>query len=147
MECVIALKIFVGTNELQNGKGFRRVRMGNRSRGSHRQSGEVRRYDRLNAMLVALLPISRKHKKITLSHFAAFLLIAVHERITTAELMSALDLEQSTMSRMTDFLSNYGKPGVEGLELIEAHDDPSDRRRKVYTLSRKGQELLDRMVI
>jgi DNA-binding MarR family transcriptional regulator len=115
--------------------------------------GEVTRSDRLNALLAGILPISKKHKKLTLSHLAALLLIAAHDQLTTAELMTALELEQSTVSRMTDLLSHHGKkgdegkPGVEGLDLIEGRDDPNDRRRKVYTLSQKGRAWLDRVLI
>jgi DNA-binding MarR family transcriptional regulator len=117
------------------------------------EHGAVTRSDRLNALLAGILPISRQHKKLTLSHLAALLLIAAHDKLTTAELMTALELEQSTVSRMTDLLSHHGKPGyegkpgVEGLDLIKGSDDPNDRRRKIYTLSPKGRALLDRMLI
>src|SRR5688572_30787673 len=112
-----------------------------------RRGGEVTRFDRLSALLAGILPISRKHKKLTLSHLAALLLIAIHEQLTTAELTDALGLEQSTVSRMTDLLSDYGKPGTKGLDLIEGRDDPQDRRRKIYSLSIKGRALLDQMLI
>jgi DNA-binding MarR family transcriptional regulator len=115
--------------------------------------GEVTRSDRLNSLLAGILPISKRHKKLTLSHLAALLLIAAHDQLTAAELETALELKQSTVSRMTDLLSHHGKkgdegkPDVEGLDLIEGRDDPADRRRKIYSLSQKGRAWLDRVLI
>jgi DNA-binding MarR family transcriptional regulator len=123
-----------------------RVMVKKAEKADQREGGATQR-DRLSALLAGILPISRKHKKLTLSHLAALLLIAVHEQLTAAELTDALGLEQSTVSRMTDLLSGYGKRGTKGLDLIQDRDDPQDRRRKIYSLSPKGRALLDQMLI
>jgi DNA-binding MarR family transcriptional regulator len=101
---------------------------------------------RLEAIRSVVVPISRKHKKMPLSHFAAVVVIALRSEISAAELMSTIELDDSTVSRMTDLLSHWGRPGVEGLGLIDIRTDPNDKRRRLYSLSSKGQAFIDRLI-
>jgi DNA-binding MarR family transcriptional regulator len=71
------------------------------------------------------------------------------EPVDLTNIGKALELTKAAASRNYYRLS-VGLRGTEGLDLIEAHDDPMDYRRKLITLTSKGvqvaQELVDYVI-
>ncbi|MFD2261621.1 MarR family winged helix-turn-helix transcriptional regulator [Lacibacterium aquatile] len=75
----------------------------------------------------------------------SFLTLASNEGLSLGELASRLDIAQSSASRNVAALSAWHSFGKPGLDLVEAKEDPRERRRKLVTLTPKGHELIERL--
>ena len=69
--------------------------------------------------------------------------IASHNGCRTTEMPKALNLAQSSISRCTDWLSDYHRLGKPGMGLIRKVVDPTDRRVKRVHLTYKGECLME----
>ena len=69
--------------------------------------------------------------------------IASHNGCRTAEMPKALNLAQSSISRCTDWLSDYHRLGKPGMGLIKKVVDPNDRRERRVYLTWKGECLME----
>lgn len=70
------------------------------------------------------------------------LIVALEPGITMKRMAEKLGLSQSSTSRNVSALSKthrYGKPGY---DLITAKEDPTERRRKIVTLTAKGERVM-----
>jgi DNA-binding MarR family transcriptional regulator len=75
-----------------------------------------------------------------------FLLIAeASEDIHMRDLQSTLNMPSSSTSRNVAALSKFHRTGTPGLDLVEAYEDPKDRRFKRVRLSAKGRALRSRI--
>ena len=86
--------------------------------------------------------------KINLSNALAFFYISLHEGLTQQELMEALDVDQSAVSRWAAALSSNvhrdaNQVEREGLGLIETRTAGSNRKELHHYLSPSGKRLLD----
>jgi DNA-binding MarR family transcriptional regulator len=73
----------------------------------------------------------------------SFLTIARHEGLSMGELANRLSIAQSSASRNIAALSKWHSFGREGHDLVEAHEDPRERRRKIVSLTPRGRHLLE----
>ena len=74
-----------------------------------------------------------------------FLLVAQNPGIKVGELVTRLDIAQSSTSRNVAYLSKWRAFEEEGHDLIEAVEDPKDRRTKVVNLTAKGKRLAEKV--
>jgi len=78
----------------------------------------------------------------TMAHFLA-VADRAPEEISMGELAEAIGLSQSSTSRNIAYLGKTWKPGVAGLDLVEAFEDPMERRRKLVRLTPKGKRVAE----
>jgi DNA-binding MarR family transcriptional regulator len=77
---------------------------------------------------------------------AVFFYVASHNGCLTTGLTDKLGMAQSSLSRCTDWLSDYHRLGKPGMGLIAKVMDRQDRRARRLYLTRKG-ELVSRQII
>jgi len=74
---------------------------------------------------------------------AVLLKVAKHPvPIKMSEIATELGLSQSTVSRNVAFLGDWNRRKEEGHKLLEAYEDPMERRRKLVRLTAKGKRFL-----
>ena len=74
-----------------------------------------------------------------------FLLVAQNPGIKVGELVERLGIAQSSTSRNVAYLSKWRAFEEEGHDLIEAVEDPRDRRTKTVNLTAKGKRLAEKL--
>ena len=67
--------------------------------------------------------------------------ILKYEGISMKDLAEKVGIAQSSTSRNVAALSKWHRLGKEGLDLVEAIEDPAERRRKIVYLTSKGKAL------
>lgn len=75
-------------------------------------------------------------------HITAFLLVAQRGEMPMADLEKGMGLAQSSISRAVAKLGKGYSPREPGFGLIEAEEDPYERRRKIIRLTPRGRELV-----
>ncbi|GGD03612.1 MarR family transcriptional regulator [Pyruvatibacter mobilis] len=76
-----------------------------------------------------------------------FLMAARKEGVGMREMQDHLGVARSTMSRNVGILSSTGyRKGVPGFGLIEAREDPEDRKAKQVYLTPKGRRFLENLL-
>jgi DNA-binding MarR family transcriptional regulator len=71
------------------------------------------------------------------------LVVAQHPGITMQKLSDETGLAQSSCSRNVAMLSKFHRLGKPGYDLVEAVDDPRERRRKIVYLTPHGRKLVN----
>lgn len=99
---------------------------------------EVRSLRRLRQVIELLRGLEENLPAQTIS---VFLLVATNPGTTMRDLQSKLGAWSSTVSRNISALSTHKSLGVKGLGLVEAVEDPADRRYKVVNLTIAGEKL------
>ena len=70
---------------------------------------------------------------------AVFLTVAKHPvPIKMQDIADDLGLAQSSVSRNVAWLGSWSRHHKKGQELVEAYEDPTERRRKLVRLTAKG---------
>lgn len=69
--------------------------------------------------------------------------VGAHNGCRTTEMPKALGLAQSSISRCTDWLSDYHRLGKPGMGLIKKVVDPEDKRARRVYLTYKGECLME----
>lgn len=72
------------------------------------------------------------------------LAVALEPGLTMATLGERVGMSQSSCSRNVMALSDWSRHRVPGLGLVEARDDPRERRRKIVNLTAKGEARIAR---
>ena len=76
---------------------------------------------------------------------SVFFYVASHDGCSTSGMPEELGLAQSSISRCTDWLSDYHRLGKPGMGLIVKKKDPYDSRlRRVY-LTDKGRNVINQI--
>src|SRR5271167_3863222 len=73
----------------------------------------------------------------------SFLTIARHEGLSMGDLAQRLGIAQSSASRNIAALSRWHSFGKAGHDLVEALEDPRERRRKIVSLTPRGHQLIE----
>ena len=74
---------------------------------------------------------------------AILLKVAKHSLpLKMAEIAEELGLSQSTVSRNVAYLGDWNRHREKGHQLVEAYEDPSERRRKLVRLTPKGKRFV-----
>lgn len=74
---------------------------------------------------------------------AVLLKVAKHPvPIKMADIAEELGLSQSTVSRNVAYLGDWNRHKTKGHGLLEAYEDPMERRRKLVRLTAKGKRFL-----
>ena len=84
-----------------------------------------------------LMPIQMAH---------AFLLIMARPGITMSQLAELAGISQSSCSRNVAALGKWHRLNKPGYGLVEAVEDPTERRRKAMFLTPKGRKVARRVV-
>jgi DNA-binding MarR family transcriptional regulator len=80
-------------------------------------------------------------------HFVrGFIEIARRPGLTMRDLGTSLGISQSSTSRMVQALSKWHRLNKPGHALVEAHEDPAERRRKIITLTPKGERFANAVI-
>jgi len=66
------------------------------------------------------------------------LIIAQHEGLSVKELADRAGIGMASASRYISLFSKPPTPGRKGLGLVEAREDPLERRKKIVRLTPKG---------
>lgn len=74
-----------------------------------------------------------------------FLLVADEPDVTMRDLQTRLGLSSAATSRNVAALSKHHRLGKDGADVIEAYEDPTDRRYKRVRLTPKGTALTRRI--
>lgn len=87
----------------------------------------------------ALQILRKDDEQLPMQTACVFCTIAMQPGITSAEIADRVGVSQSSVSRNTAALGKWHRFGDPGLDLVEAHEDPRERRRKVHFLTPKGR--------
>lgn len=98
----------------------------------------------LNKLRLALDALTGdRDRHMNAAEMQIFLHTAIHPGITMKQLAEQVEIAQSETSRIvTKFQTING----EGYGLLRAEEDPHERRRKIVTLTPKGDRLAERIV-
>lgn len=89
----------------------------------------------------------RKQHNTMCCHTAAVLIyIAMHPGSTTADIAAATGLAQASISRNTMELGKMNRRKQPGMNLVSDQEDPTERRRKIYFLTPKGQRVVASLI-
>lgn len=101
-------------------------------------------------MLTTALAVVRSERRLEefmpAQMFEVFLLIAMRPGRTTKELSDLTGLAQASIARNTQALGRMHRAKRPGLNVIEAIDDPTEPRRKVYFLNKQGRLAINEML-
>lgn len=75
----------------------------------------------------------------------SFLTVVEEEGLSLRDLSARLGIAQSSASRNVAALGEWHSFRKPGLHLVEAREDPRERRRKIVTLTAKGRALAARL--
>jgi DNA-binding MarR family transcriptional regulator len=104
--------------------------------GDERPGGEI-------ATVIRVLEEFRRFDPdMPIQYALSFLTIAEHEGLSMGELAQRLDIAQSSASRNIAALSRWHSFGKAGHDLVEAMEDPRERRRKIVSLTSAGNRLV-----
>lgn len=87
----------------------------------------------------------RVDRNIPITALHALVAIALRPGITMAALEKEVGVSQSTTVRNIQTLSAWDRDKP-GLGLVEATDDPHESRRKILFLTKKGGEVMERLI-
>lgn len=80
---------------------------------------------------------------------AVFLYVGIHESnegVPMTKIATDLNMAQSSVSRNVSLLSKWSWSRKEGLNFVEALEDPMERRRKLVKLTNRGKNCMLQLV-
>ncbi len=102
-----------------------------------------------NAALPKLIRVLEEFRTLDpdlpIQYALSFLTLAQNEGLSMGELAQRLAIAQSSASRNIAALSDWHSFGKPGLGLVEAREDPRERRRKRVSLTAKGHAFVHRL--
>jgi len=101
------------------------------------------RHDEVTTVVQVLEAFRKLDPDLPIQYALSFMTIAQSEGISIGELAERLGIAQSSASRNVAALSRWHSFGKAGLDLVQAQEDPRERRRKIVTLTDTGRAFLD----
>lgn len=96
----------------------------------------------LRAIALVLEEFRKVDPEMQMQAAAVFLAVASRDdAITMTELREAVGISQSSVSRNVAALGQINRLHGPGFNLLEAREDPEERRRKIVALTPKGRTL------
>ena len=111
---------------------------------AHIRPNEVRP-DEVTTVVHVLEAFRKLDPDLPIQYALSFMTIAQNEGISIGELAERLGIAQSSASRNVAALSRWHSFGKAGLDLVQAQEDPRERRRKIVTLTDTGRAFLDEL--
>ena len=99
--------------------------------------------DEIATVVRVLEAFRRFDPDMPIQYALSFLTIAQHEGLSMGELAQRLGIAQSSASRNIAALSRWHSFGKAGHDLVEALEDPRERRRKIVSLTPRGHRLVE----
>jgi DNA-binding MarR family transcriptional regulator len=99
--------------------------------------------DEIATVVRVLEAFRRFDPDMPIQYALSFLTIAQHEGLSMGELAQRLGIAQSSASRNIAALSRWHSFGKAGHDLVEALEDPRERRRKIVSLTPRGHQLIE----
>jgi DNA-binding MarR family transcriptional regulator len=103
---------------------------------------EPRHGDEIATVIRVLEEFRRFDPDMPIQYALSFLTIAEHEGLSMGDLAQRLGIAQSSASRNIAALSLWHSFGKAGHDLVEAMEDPRERRRKIVSLTQAGNRLV-----
>lgn len=100
------------------------------------------RHDEVLTVIQVLEAFRKLDPDLPIQYALSFMTIAQSEGISIGELAERLGIAQSSASRNVAALSRWHSFGKAGLDLVQAQEDPRERRRKIVTLTDTGRVFL-----
>lgn len=97
--------------------------------------------EKLDPLVRVLEALRTLDPDLPIQYALSFLTIAQNEGLSIRDLSERLGIAQSSASRNVAALSKWHSFGKEGHDLVQAEEDPRERRRKIITLTDKGRDL------
>jgi DNA-binding MarR family transcriptional regulator len=101
-----------------------------------------RHEDEIATVIRVLEEFRRFDPDMPIQYALSFLTIAQNEGLSMGDLAQRLGIAQSSASRNIAALSRWHSFGKAGHDLVEALEDPRERRRKIVSLTAKGHQLV-----
>ena len=101
-----------------------------------------RHEDEIATVIRVLEAFRRYDPDMPIQYALSFLTIAQHEGLSMGDLAQHLGIAQSSASRNIAALSRWHSFGKAGHDLVEAQEDPRERRRKIVSLTPRGRRLV-----
>ena len=111
---------------------------------AHIRPDEVRP-DEVTTVVHVLEAFRKLDPDLPIQYALSFMTIAQNEGISIGELAERLGIAQSSASRNVAALSRWHSFGKAGLDLVQAQEDPRERRRKIVTLTDTGRAFLEQL--
>ncbi len=96
----------------------------------------------IGRVIRALEAFRRLDPDMPIQYALSFLTIARNEGMSMGDLAQKLGIAQSSASRNIAALSRWHSFNKPGHDLVEAHEDPRERRRKLVRLTARGHALI-----
>jgi DNA-binding MarR family transcriptional regulator len=103
------------------------------------------RSDEIATLIKALEAFRRFDPDMPIQYALSFLTVAQNEGLSIRDLSERLGIAQSSASRNIAALSRWRSFDKPGHDLVQAEEDPRERRRKVVTLTQAGRALADEL--
>ena len=103
------------------------------------------RPDEVTTVVHVLEAFRKLDPDLPIQYALSFMTIARNEGISIGELAERLGIAQSSASRNVAALSRWHSFGKAGLNLVQAQEDPRERRRKIVTLTDTGRAFLEEL--
>jgi DNA-binding MarR family transcriptional regulator len=101
---------------------------------------ETERQETLSQILRVIERFRELDSEIQTQTVAVFLAVAKHPLpLKMQDIAEELGLAQSSVSRNVAWLGSWSRHKQKGQELLEAYEDPMERRRKLVRLTAKGK--------
>jgi DNA-binding MarR family transcriptional regulator len=88
----------------------------------------------------------REYSDMPMSQAYCLLLIARYEGLSLKELAHRADIGMASASRYVATFGTQGYKGEKGLGLVEALEDPMERRKKIIKLTQKGKMTVNKLI-
>jgi DNA-binding MarR family transcriptional regulator len=102
----------------------------------------LRHEDEIATVIRVLEEFRRFDPDMPIQYALSFLTIAQNEGLSMGDLAQRLGIAQSSASRNIAALSRWHSFGKDGHDLVEAQEDPRERRRKIVSLTARGHRLV-----